>query len=567
MITFLFCRTELLNLIKNLKDSICNKNTDEFDQLLKQCPTNYSQLHEVVNHAIKEGNHEILKCVVDFVDESVLSHRDEAGKTSLHHAISKKDVRCCRILMDNRNLLFEKDNNGDTPLHCITRDNFIEGCKEALKWPLAENDHQPTSKYSNSSLIKQINNKNGQTAVHIAASEHNDETILKILLENGGKPVSKTRLGQTSLHCAIEKGYVNCVSALLNSITEADRKPLINAVTNDKSTALTIAAKKGFSECCSLLQDADLDHHDNQGNTALHYAAQKGSKTIVEYLLDKKAKTDIRNNKKQTALCLAAAGDHVECMKLFLDKTVFIDKPEDLLHIATSKKSLRTVEELLSREEFIKVNNTQDRNGDTCLHIAIKQRLPEIALALLSCNPPASKEICNNRNEYPLHLAAMLTKGPNRASQKWRDVLCNVVFKRSHPIVNKCTVNGDTPLHLAAKSGNILAVRALILRGCQITSKNSNGLTAIHLSAENGHNEALEILLAHLKKRIEKKEIQDIRPHPLHLAAINGSKQCCEIILEELEVSLINFILADKSLISRLKSLWDNYFSSLLENI
>ena len=67
---------------------------------------------------------------------------------------------------------------------------------------------------------------------------------------------------------------------------------------------------------------------------------------------------------------------------------------------------------------------------------------------------------------------------------------------------------GDTPLHLAAKSGNIDVVQALLDNGAidSINMKNKHGSTPLHLAAKSGKIDVVQALLDNVDRHINMKE-------------------------------------------------------------
>ncbi|KAG9354401.1 hypothetical protein JZ751_001110 [Albula glossodonta] len=63
--------------------------------------------------------------------------------------------------------------------------------------------------------------------------------------------------------------------------------------------------------------DVMVDTKNKLGDTALHAAAWKGYSDIVEMLLNKNARTDIRNNEKKLALEMAT---NAQCASLLKRK-------------------------------------------------------------------------------------------------------------------------------------------------------------------------------------------------------------------------------------------------------
>ena len=53
----------------------------------------------------------------------------------------------------------------------------------------------------------------------------------------------------------------------------------------------------------------------------------------------------------------------------------------------------------------------------------------------------------------------------------------------------------NSPLHIAAQSGNLAAIEVLSKHGAELNAMNSNLRTPLHLAAFNGHYQVLEALL------------------------------------------------------------------------
>ena len=62
----------------------------------------------------------------------------------------------------------------------------------------------------------------------------------------------------------------------------------------------------------------DVDCIDEDGNTALHYAAEGGFEAIVTFLVEKAARLDAVNDEGDTALHKATVNNFVEVIKLLI---------------------------------------------------------------------------------------------------------------------------------------------------------------------------------------------------------------------------------------------------------
>ena len=514
-------------IMENLKKSIVGNDLTNCQYLFKRSLKSDIELHIrsdlLLHEAVKHSSIEVLQFIVENVNPDLLMSKDDAGKTPLHLAVSKKHLSACKLLLNSKTLK-EKDKAGNNPFHSIVRDNFFECFSEAME-------------HVDQSIIKGINGKN-ETPLHIAASENSDGVILRKLLKAGARVDVRTPKGTTPLHVAAEKGFDICVKTLLEFVQGEKKQQLLDKPNKEGQTALIHATKKGFTKCCKLMLGANLNHQDNTGCTALHWACSKGSISCVKYLLSNNADPSIKDKKKQTALYKAAANDNSDCLIFLLDNTeLSVEEHDDILFIATRKKSYRCVEELLNREDSKNLINKQDSHGNTCLHLAIRDRLFEIAEALLQAG--ACRDIANYDEEYPLHFAAALAKGSTRSSQQRRSQLCNRLLKRSYMMVNKCTTKEETPLHYAARSDNVEVARALLLRGCKLLKKNKDGLGSIHIAAKDGHHSVLQVMLTKFKMEKRKTNILEEEPQLLHLATESGHLECCKVIVDVLKVCFI----------------------------
>ena len=112
---------------------------------------------------------------------------------------------------------------------------------------------------------------NELTAFQIAL-QNADVDMAKLLLSHGAKPLGKTGNGKTNL----------MIAAGLN----VDRG--VSPGTNNEAFELV--------KLIYELGDRDVNAVDDMGSTALHAAAQRGSKEIIQFLVDKGAKLDVNTS-------------------------------------------------------------------------------------------------------------------------------------------------------------------------------------------------------------------------------------------------------------------------------
>jgi ankyrin repeat protein len=103
--------------------------------------------------------------------------------------------------------------------------------------------------------------------------------------------------------------------------------PHLDAVTDEYSTAVLLAAKADHPRCCSALVRAGaavtVRRHD--GTTVLHFAAQHGHAALCQQLLVAGAEPDLRAHDNATPLLLAASEGQYACVQLLLSLGVCQD--------------------------------------------------------------------------------------------------------------------------------------------------------------------------------------------------------------------------------------------------
>lgn len=101
------------------------------------------------------------------------------------------------------------------------------------------------------------------------------------------------------LECGLNKDLAGFKAALANK--NAD----VNAINLNKFTPLILAVskfgQKGITEEL-LKKGAYIDWQDINGDTALHYAASGGKKSIIKLLVEKGANKSLTNEKRETPL-------------------------------------------------------------------------------------------------------------------------------------------------------------------------------------------------------------------------------------------------------------------------
>ena len=316
---------------------------------------------------------------------------------------------------------------------------------------------------------------NGYTALHWAV-ENDDRDAVLLLLE-AGADVNRaasfdTHAGVTALHLAAQDGRDDVASDLLRH--GATRDPRKSTRNRENITPLHQAVYNSHPSTVTVLLAAGCDPNvqaDN-GYTAIHYAAQKGSVEMTRAILDT----------SECDVTLSASTREQQDIKA--------------LHLAVQSGSVDVVLALAAAGAPIDAGKRMGGGvcGVTALHQAVYQERDEIVAALLGLGADPARSM--DGWYTPLHVAA--EKG---CADIARRLLEATSGGRAVDARASLDEHVDlTPLHVAAQHGHHEVIRLLLDVGADTAAVRAFGdrgaITALHLAAENGFVDAVMALLA-----------------------------------------------------------------------
>ncbi|KAF5378989.1 hypothetical protein D9757_009119 [Collybiopsis confluens] len=187
----------------------------------------------------------------------------------------------------------------------------------------------------------------------------------------------------------------------------AENPSLVNAVDADERTPLHWAASSGSLETLRYLLDqkAEVDKVDGSGWSALHIAVSAGNDDIVEELVGSGADVNKKNSKGISPLHYAASKSRIDIGKLLISRGADINAKDKAnqtpLHRAATTGSVGFIRLLLdSSTSTLKTRlNTQDRVGNTPLHLAMESAHAQAAVVLIEAG--ADRGRLNQDGEAP----------------------------------------------------------------------------------------------------------------------------------------------------------------------
>ncbi|MDR1787796.1 MAG: ankyrin repeat domain-containing protein [Treponema sp.] len=455
-----------------------------------------------------------------FTGEVDVNAKDPKGRTPLHIAAEKKNADLAAFFISRGADVNAVDGGGREPLDISVLNNDVETAKA-----LAEGGadiHHPIGDGKTTAAktaVKQdgiakplldailcqrsVNgtDSEGRSILHIAALEGNAAAIDKIL-QFEQTPNRRDKAGKSALDIALEhtdsSAYAQCAEVLILGGAYSD-DPLYGYFS------------PGAKNSNYNLRSAD-------GSSALHYCAGQGYTGYVTFLLENGADPNIKNSSGATALHEAARGGKLNIMKMLLDKHTDVNiqdaKGNTALHLAIPPEVHANAASLLLSRGI--KPSLKDEHGDTPLHIAIiLRRSPQLIQVLLAGGAEVSAR--NIEGKTPLHLAVEGDRVdyiplllPFRAEVFAADIYGNTPFEealKEHKAIVPQLITpetrmqtdgaGNTILNAAVRHGAEGSVITKILEDRAIVNqRNQEGDTALHIAARSNFSEAGTQLLS-----------------------------------------------------------------------
>ncbi|RLN46194.1 hypothetical protein BBJ28_00013511 [Nothophytophthora sp. Chile5] len=230
-----------------------------------------------------------------------------------------------------------------------------------------------------------------------------------------------------------------------------------------------------------------MDFKDAHKRTALHFAAGKGRRKVITWILDRAPEcVELADEEGATPLVYAAKENEFAAVKLllahFADPNTAMTNGTTALHEAAANGSIRTVKLLAEHKAQLEATT----KSGTALHFAVSEDREKTVAELLRLG--AKADVTNSGGVTPLMLACLMNKP--------------VVAKElldAGASVSLTMVGGLTALHMAAETGFTEVVQEFLSCRPEDTKEVANlqsdaGATPLQLAAGMGHHEIVQLL-------------------------------------------------------------------------
>ncbi|XP_070602110.1 CARD- and ANK-domain containing inflammasome adapter protein-like [Erythrolamprus reginae] len=355
------------------------------------------------------------------------------------------------------------------------------------------------------------------------------------------KPKSKSTLAARQSLDNVPTVFDLVRKGILSDLENALNPSNVNAMNSANETLLHIAAAHGHTEIIDYLisKGARLEVKDNKGRTPLHRAAEKGHDQAVSRLLQAGANMYSLDQEGKTPLHLANRNQHTHVLKNILKEEARRHRNQhNFLHMAALKDDSVLVQVLLKNGALV---DARDDRGQTALSYAVSQGHEKTVKVLLEGGAKVDSGIIeaafNSNNQSLFKLLLEYAKG--LSSESMVSTLFKAIEKDLHGIVAALIERGTdvnarneeqyTPLLVACKTGKIKSAKVLLEKGASFKDKDPNLSSPLHLAVEAG---ALHIAKMLLQKGIDPNVTAQGNQTPLHVAAMYNRGELVDLLIE-----------------------------------
>ena len=338
----------------------------------------------------------------------------------------------------------------------------------ALLLAVDRGDYNLTEQLLQAGAKVNVQLKNGNTPLHLAAIHDNDK-IIKLLLQHKAKiNIFSNEKGATPLYNAAYRGNEHAVEALLEAgadynITYNEWSPINAAAYHGQKKVVEILHRYGSEYTIyvyAALNDLeelkqakrsgeDLFKRGPYGMTTLNFAVKNGCIEAADFLIKNGADVLQKNDGGFSVIHTAAENGKTEMVKLLLERGVGVNElstdGQSPLYFAARNGHADTVRYFIEQGADVEIGYNEWR--------------------------PLSVSASNGHTEV---VKALLDSGRVQ--------------------VDAATKDGETALYKASLKGHADVIKLLLDAGAD-PQKGYKGWTSLHAAVDEGHVEAAEVLL------------------------------------------------------------------------
>ncbi|WP_169310629.1 ankyrin repeat domain-containing protein [Treponema brennaborense] len=287
---------------------------------------------------------------------------------------------------------------------------------------------------------------------------------------------------------------IGCIST-----SETNTKPV---QPEEQSIQHMILAGDSAAAKAAFQIENNPDAADEQGNTALHAAAQVNDAELVAFFLSAGASAELKNNASDTPLHVAIKNDSLKSAQILAatGNTIFARDASGKTAFELGIQKSSDYFDILITNQTAKIT---DSSGQTIIHYIVKNQNTAALDNALQKKLPLSA--ADNGGNTPLALALHAHTSVASIKMAAKLLLAGAVPERSQYAYFEDAViarnpslrfdDGQTPLHLAAIQGHTGITEYLLERGAVTGAQDISGATPLHEAVRYGNTDIARLLL------------------------------------------------------------------------
>lgn len=340
---------------------------------------------------------------------------EASKKRSMWQDVEEGNLALLKAHLENPNALKAKNSQGETLLIVAATLGHQEIIDELLCRKVALNE---VDAQGNTALMRALENQ------HLS--------VAKSLLLAGANPNIKNKLNYNALSIAL----LNQPDHLIEFLIEkgADPKQRIGSFDN---TLLMEAIKAGQFDIAKYVADkVDINAKNNQEKTALMFAVEQNRPDFAVHLIRLGASLEERDLEENSVLDYALKyGKNSYLYQMLINEQkqlAILQSPSELFNAVIEGNQQKL--SILLKQEKVDINS-EDKNGDTPLAVAIQNDNASMVKLLLSYKPKLNT--LNKSGLAAIHIAVM----------KGRPEMVSLLIENGANVNIRDQYRGRTPLH------------------------------------------------------------------------------------------------------------------------
>lgn len=307
-----------------------------------------------------------------------------------------------------------------------------------------------------------VTNFEGKTCLY-EAIKRNNAAFLQMALRHGADQWKNDKFGTLPIHEVAKENKSYLVKLLVDNdfkVAEATdgsgRQPLHYASIYDSFEAATVLLECGI----------EVDRYDHDNKTPLHYAAASGRASVMHSLLEahaNKSKTDKNGDPPLLIACKTGNIKGVKRLIQDINQTELDAWSNECIFASVERSDLNILEMLIKRGFDV---NKKNKNGKFPLHVAASYGKRDAFQMLVDAGANI-EQVTLDTGDTVLHIA--IANG--------HDTLTNDILLKDESLIGCRNKQVETPLHIAARKGNLPVVRDLLSYGAEKSPINKNWQT------------------------------------------------------------------------------------------